>query len=153
MQDEEIYGDFVTVAQFGLPYQAHLLAGSLEAEGIMAFIKGENMTSVYPFLTSGNNGIHVQVRASQVEKAKEIIRKQEESVTPSDELPAALDVDGLIYEKVHGICPECSQASIYMKHSNAINEIGVAVFILAVTIPVKMNANYICYNCHYNWNG
>lgn len=151
MHDEEIYGDFVTVARFAMPYQAHLLAGALEAEGVLSVIHGENFISVYTFLVNDNNGIHVKVRASQVDAAKAIMKRIEESSRPSEEIPLALDIDGKIYDLVNGNCPECGTASVYLARANSLSTAGVIVVVFAVTLPLRIDHNYFCYSCEHNW--
>lgn len=153
MYEDEISDDLVTIAQFAYPYQAHLLAGNLEAEGIMAFVHGENMNSVYPFLTNLGDGIHVKVKESEKEAALAIKRRIEETATPSTELPPAINVNGNIFDLVRGNCPECGEATVYMQRADAFNSFGVAAVIVALAVPLKINANYICYSCQYNWVG
>lgn len=151
MHDDEIYGDFVTIARFAMPYQAHLLAGALEAEGLMPVIHGENFVSVYPFLVNDNNGIHVKVRASQVEAGRAVMKRIEESAHPSEENPQALDINGRIYDLVNGNCPECGTASIYLARANALSTAGVIAVVFAVTLPLRIDHNYFCYSCEHNW--
>ena len=148
---EEVYGDFVTVAYFNMPYQAHLLAGNLEAEGIITFIRGENMHSVYPFLTADNNGIAVQVRESQVEAAKKIIDAIEAGATPSGDLPPVIDVDGRTYDLVKGNCLECGAPSVYLAQGNPAATIGAVAVVFAIALPMRVDHNYFCYSCHATW--
>lgn len=145
--------DLVTIAQFAYPYQAHLLAGNLEAEGIMAFVHGENMNSVYPFLTNLGDGIHVKVKESDRDAALDIMRRIEQTANPSTDLPAAITVDGKLFDLVRGNCPECGQASVYMQRPDTMTSVGAAAVIFAIAVPMKIEANYICYSCHYNWVG
>lgn len=151
MHNDDGFDDLVTIGRFSFPYQAHLLAGSLEAEGIQSFIHGENMNSVYPFLVNDNNGIHVQVRESEAEAARAIMKRIEETASPSEDLPAAVNVDGKVYHLVRGNCPECNEASIYLYDGNSAAVLGVAALVFAITVPIKIDANYICYNCEYSW--
>jgi hypothetical protein len=143
--------DLATVAQFSYAYQAHLLAGSLEAEGIESYIHGENFVSVYPFMVNDGNGIHVQVRSSQLAQAREIMNRIQSQAIPDTELPKALNVDAKVFHLVHGNCPECNSASIYLQQENAAAVLGVAAIVFALTVPVKVDANYICYNCQHSW--
>lgn len=150
---QEIYGDFVTVARYAQPYQAYLIADSLEAEGIVTFIHGENVVSVYPFLVNDSNGIQLQVRASQVEAAIVIIQRIENSAIPSADDPKAIDVNGRIFESVNGNCPDCGQPSIYLLRGETSDAGNLHITTITMPDPMPVVHNYICYSCLYNWKG
>lgn len=153
MEEKHTFDDLVTIARFQFPYQAHLLAGKLEAEGIMAFVQDENQISISPWMTNTLGGVRVQVRTSNEIAAAEVMKMIEDSVTPSEELHAAIDVDGKTYDLVNGICPECGNASVYLARPHGLSTTGAAAFVVTFMIPIKLQHKYFCFSCHYEWNG
>ena len=53
--------EFVTIASFTSPLEAHMARGRLEAEGIPAFIAHENHIWAEWFLSNALGGVKVQV--------------------------------------------------------------------------------------------
>lgn len=149
--EEYVFDDLVTIARFSFSYQAHLLAGNLEAEGIEAFIHGENMASVYPFLVNDNNGIRVQVRESEAEAAKAIMNRIAATAAPSADLPVAIRIDKRLYDLVNGNCQECGEASVYLARSSAETTIGAVAMIVTLSMPMRLEHNYFCHTCQAMW--
>jgi hypothetical protein len=153
MSNDREFDDLVTVARFNFGYQAHLLAGKLEAEGIMAFVHDENNMSITPFISQIHGGVRVEVRQSQEAEARAIIKTLDDAVTPAPELHAALDIEGVTYDLVKGACPECSTASVYLRRPSALANAATIAFLVTVTLPIKLRHDYFCYNCHHEWKG
>lgn len=65
--------DPVTVASFPDVAEAQLAKERLELEGIVAFVIDAQTAGVMPFLTSSTGGVRVQVKRSDVDKAREIL--------------------------------------------------------------------------------
>lgn len=150
---ESEFDDLAKIAQFSLPYQAHLLAGKLEAEGIEAFIQQEDSSSVLPYLAVTKSGISVLVKESQKEDALAVMKSIEDSVTPSADLPVALRIDGEIFDLVKGICPECSVPAVYLRRSGTVASTAAIAFVAIITLPIKLQHNYFCSNCQSEWEG
>lgn len=153
MEEEHVFDDLITIARFQFPYQAHLLAGKLDAEGIMAFVQDENQIAIAPWLNNTLGGVRVQVRTSDEAAAKEVMQLIEDSVTPSTELHAVIEVGGKTFDLVKGICPECSQAAIYLARPAGLVTAGAAAFVVTMMIPIKLQHNYFCFSCNYEWKG
>lgn len=153
MSDEHEFDDLVTIARFSFPYQAHLLRGRLESEGIEAFIQQEDNSSVLPYLAVTKSGISVLVKQSDKDAALEIMKSIEESVTPSADLPAALQIDGEVFDLVKGICPECSVPAVYLRRSGTLASTAAIAFVAIITLPIKLKHNYFCNNCQSEWEG
>ncbi len=147
------FDDLVTIARFSFPYQAHLLAGRLESEGIMAFVQDENQIAINPLMVSAYGGVRVQVKMSQEIQAAEIMKVIQDSVTPSEEMHEAIDVDGKHYDLVKGICPECGVASVYLAKPSGAETTGAVAFTIAFGMPLKFDHKYFCVSCQYEWNG
>jgi len=64
----------VTITAFREPYEAHLLRGRLQAEGVSAFIAHEMIVANAWHRSIGFGGVKVQVPYDQVETAREIER-------------------------------------------------------------------------------
>jgi hypothetical protein len=64
---------FVTVATFTNSFNAHLLKGRLEAEGIPAYIKDEHTVGVNPLYDVALGGIKLQVAEEQETEARRIL--------------------------------------------------------------------------------
>ncbi len=153
MNDEHVFDDLVTIARFSFPYQAHLLRGRLESEGIEAYVQDELQLQISPWMDNTLGGIRLQVKTSDEIAAREVMKNIDDSVTPDAELHEALDIDGKIYDLVKGVCPECSQAAIYLARSGGAAATGAIAFVLSTGIPIKLEHKYFCYSCHYEWNG
>lgn len=65
--------DFVTLAVFQYPHEAHVLQSRLESEGITVFLKDELTVQSHNFLSQAVGGIKLQVPKQDCEKAKEIV--------------------------------------------------------------------------------
>jgi hypothetical protein len=65
--------DLVTVAQFSNPLKANVLRACLESHGIFAYVWGEHLGVAHVFMSIAGGGVRVQVRADQVDQAREVI--------------------------------------------------------------------------------
>ena len=65
--------ELVTVAKFFSPTEAHIYRSRLESEGIPAFVQNENLSTLFPFASSLTGGAQLQVRAQDLEQAREIL--------------------------------------------------------------------------------
>lgn len=153
MWEPDEFDDLVVVARFIFPYQAHMLAGKLEAEGITAYVHGENFMSMNILYNGMAGGVRVEVKQSDLDAANEILKQIESNVTPSTELPEAIAVDDIKFDLVKGICPECGTASVYFKTGSVGSNVGFAVVVLALAVPLKFEHKYFCYTCQYEWKG
>jgi len=66
--------DLVTVASFPDVAEAQLARERLELEGIGAFVIGAQTAGVMPFLANSTGGVRVQVKPSDLERAREILQ-------------------------------------------------------------------------------
>ena len=65
--------ELVTVASFPDVAEAQLARERLESEGIPAYVLEAQAGGVMPFLTNMTGGIHVQVKAEDAERAREVL--------------------------------------------------------------------------------
>jgi Cdc6-like AAA superfamily ATPase len=79
--------NFVTVLTFTYPYEAEIIRGRLESEGIECFMQDELTVQVNPFYSNAIGGIKLQVRESDLERAIKILKEagyiKEEDFKPS----------------------------------------------------------------------
>lgn len=65
--------DFVTVARFLLPTDAHILRGRLEAEGIPAVVTDANLVQANNLISVAVGGVRVQVPVNYVTEAIAVV--------------------------------------------------------------------------------
>ena len=65
--------DMVTVAVFTWAHEMAVVRARLEWEGIDCFAKDENIVAAHPLYSNLVGGIKLQVRAEDVERAREIL--------------------------------------------------------------------------------
>ncbi len=85
----EYEGDFVTVAQFLNPTDAHIVRGLLESAGILAVVGDANLAQMHSLLTVAIGGVRVRVPAARAAEAKEVIAayNRGDFALPDDESP------------------------------------------------------------------
>ena len=64
---------FVTIAAFDSPMEAHLVRGLLEGEGIRVMLSGENATAVFAGMGSSFAEITIQVHEDDVARADALL--------------------------------------------------------------------------------
>jgi hypothetical protein len=73
-ETESYEGDFVTVARYLVPTEAHLLQGCLRAAGIPAIVTDAGLVQANAFLALAVGGVRVLVPQAHVTDAREVIR-------------------------------------------------------------------------------
>lgn len=71
--------ELTTVATFTYPYEANLLKGRLEAEGITCFIENENIITANPFYSNAVGGVQIKVKQEDEERALAIIAETDKA--------------------------------------------------------------------------
>jgi hypothetical protein len=66
--------DLVTVTSFSDVAEAQLAQERLEQEGVAAFVVDAQMAGVMPYLANSTGGVRVQVKPSDLERAREILQ-------------------------------------------------------------------------------
>jgi hypothetical protein len=95
----------VFVAAFVMPVEAQLARGLLEAEGIRAFLTGEQTTNVFSGVQGLGGQIQLQVPEADAERAAEILAPHFDHPTDGD---AASEEDAGLW-----LCPLCGDAVGY----------------------------------------
>ena len=69
----EYEGDFVTVAQFLNPTDAHIVCSCLEAAGVPAVVADTNLVQMNSLWAIAMGGVRIRVPANRVKEAEEVI--------------------------------------------------------------------------------
>ncbi|WP_176223822.1 putative signal transducing protein [Marivirga sericea] len=76
---------FITIATFQYPHEAHIIQSKLEAADIKVFLKDELTVQSHNFLSNAVGGIKLQVRAADVPLAVALLREMGVNVEPQEE--------------------------------------------------------------------
>lgn len=76
--------DFVTVQEVHSEFEANVIKGRLESEGIPAFLQYESVGRVYTVTVDGIGAIKIKVPAQFAEEAKEILRHAADASEPDE---------------------------------------------------------------------
>ncbi len=66
-------GDFVTVAQFLNPTEAHIVCSCLEAAGVPAVVADANLVQMNSLWAVAFGGVRIRVPSTRATEAKEVI--------------------------------------------------------------------------------
>ncbi len=132
MQDESQNPNWTTVDRFFHPTDAHIAAGKLESEGIPVFLLGINHASANWLLSNALGGIRLQVPASFVDEARELLVQ----ISTSSEYSES-------------DCPECGSAETTAM-SNSRKIAFLAVHLFSIPLPWQSNRRH-CQSCGTEW--
>ncbi|HET6348940.1 MAG TPA: hypothetical protein VFH88_07650 [Candidatus Krumholzibacteria bacterium] len=131
-------GNWITVATYCRPVDAHLGRAQLEADGIMCVMSDEFLVRVDPFLSNAVGGVKLMVPVWEAERAKEILRPRPRLVVVAD-----ASADGEM------ICPRCHCEDVYYSRYNRRVSIWF-VLLLGFLIPWR-DRRWTCKQCGYMW--
>jgi hypothetical protein len=119
----------VTIATFGTPVQANILASRLEAEGIQCFIADAETIGIHGLLAGAVGGVKVQVRESEGARAGAILRETS--------FPATRP------------CPRCGSRDVARKGMSLLAGVlaVLTLGVLALFFPVV----WTCRACSHRW--
>ncbi len=122
---------------------AELAKMKLEASGIRCFLAGKNFISMYWLLSGADQGIKLQVRESDAERALEILR-----IDTHIGLDETEDRD-MRPEPINPTCPKCGSKSVeYEGFSKKLFYLGILFFRFPLPFLKK---KYKCTNCGDIW--
>ena len=149
--EEELQGDLITIARFSYLYEAELLAGKLEAEGIPAFIPDAMTVSVDPFLVNTIGGIRVQIPDTFHEQAKELLAELSNKSKPAESKPKFVMHNGKKMRLNNGVCMECGEAGLYMDVLPLWRSILSSIVAVGADLPMQKQRNCWCSSCNAEW--
>ena len=69
------YEKLVTVFTFNFPYEAYIVRGRLESEGIECFLQNDIILQLNPFATSAIGGVNLQVMERDLNSTIKILKE------------------------------------------------------------------------------
>jgi len=132
--------DWVTIASFGQPIEAHLARTKLESEGIPCVIGDENLVRVYGFLSNAVGGVKLKVPDFAAEQARELLRPRPHLVVVAEEGETS---DGDM------ICPRCRSYDVYYRRYSQ-RVAGIFILLFGFLIPWR-SRRWTCTQCGYEW--
>jgi len=131
-------GNWVTVASFSRPVEAHLARTQLEAEGITCVVSDEYLVRIDWFLSNAVGGVKLMVPVWEAERAKDILRPR----------PRLVVVAGAGSEE-EMICPRCRCDDVYYTRYNR-RMSWLFILLLGFLIPWR-DRRWTCKQCGYTW--
>ncbi len=117
---------FTTIAVFQYSAEAQIIKGKLEAENIKVFLADEYTVDTDPLVSNAIGGVKLKVYTEQVDVAKNIIKKIDES---------------LLIQQV--VCKKCNTSNFSLRIT--FNNLFLKLF------PVNGKFDYHCKSCNYNF--
>ena len=131
--------EWIAVASFSQPVQAHLARTKLESEGIPCVVGDEHRIRVDWFLSNAVGGVKLMVPRSEVERARDALRPRPHLVVVADRD----DSDGEM------ICPRCHTDDVYYSRYNR-RVAGIFILLLGILFPWR-DRRWACTQCGYEW--
>ncbi len=132
--------EWVTIAAFSQPIEAHLARAKLESEGIACMVGDEYLVRVDWFLSNAIGGVKVMVPAWEVERARDVLRPRPRLVVVANTGDPA---DGDM------ICPRCRSYDVYYRrYSRRVSSFFILLF--GFLIPWR-DRRWSCTQCGYEW--
>ena len=129
--------NWITVASFSQPFEAHLARTRLESEGITCVVSDEYLVRVDWLLSNAIGGVKLMVPVWEAERAKDVLR-------PRPRLMVVADSQG---EEM--VCPRCHSDDVYYtRYSRRVA--GVFMLLLGFLIPWR-DRRWTCKQCGYAW--
>jgi hypothetical protein len=129
----------ITIGQYSQGAYAYIAKGKLESFGIKCILLDENLISINWLYSNAIGGVKLQVKSSDVERARKILAEQEE--TQPEEIKKK-DKD-IIY------CPKCNSDEVYFEKLNK-KPVFISWLLLGFPIPF-IQRKWKCYNCGHQW--
>lgn len=83
---------FVTIISFTYSFQAYILKGKLESEGIICFIKDELAVQSNPIYSNALGGIKLQVMEQDYFRSLEVMKEAGYIINRNENMPAFIEV-------------------------------------------------------------
>jgi hypothetical protein len=148
---ETLPGELVTVARFLYLYEAELLAGRLESEGVPAYIPDVMTVTVDPLIINSIGGIRVQVPSPYLEQAREIVGAMQQRSKPEPSRPKFITHEGKKMRLNNGVCMECGKAGFYITVAPFWRSLVSGVVAVGVDLPGQPKRNCYCNSCGATW--
>lgn len=126
---------FIAIRSFDNYIDANIIAGKLQTEGIVCFLRDEYTVTIDPILSNAIGGIKLTVPENQAERAKALLLQFD------DEKKSILK------------CPKCGSDNVaYISNpANSGNWLSAIVTFLFGSYAVSIKKNYRCFDCGYEF--
>jgi hypothetical protein len=132
--------EWIAVASFSQPVQAHLARTKLESEGIPCVVGDEHLVRVDWLLSNAIGGVKLLVPHAEADRARDALRPRPQLVAVH---PRGGPADGEM------ICPRCRCDDVYYNRYNR-RIAGVFILLLGFLIPWR-DRRWACTQCGYEW--
>jgi hypothetical protein len=142
----------VTIKTFTYPYEAHILMGRLESEGILCYLQDELTVQMMPFHSNALGGVKLQIREKDVELALKILEDAENSTLDNIDFQSQdCERDGTEIHKekksrLQVTCPICHSSEEVDKPIFSEGVFAISYLILGFPLPFPKK-KYYCYHC------
>ncbi|MBS1615246.1 MAG: DUF2007 domain-containing protein [Bacteroidetes bacterium] len=134
--------ELVTVRTYTYAYEAALAKSRLQSEDIYCFLKDELTIQANPFYSNALGGVKLQVPASEVRRAVDILdTMSERSIGDQPKTISVHTANGMIDE-----CPACLSDEVSPVKKASMRIFGLSLLFLGFPLPV-FSRMYHCYNC------
>jgi hypothetical protein len=135
----------MTVATFKEPWNAHILRGQLEAEGVLALVIHENhIGQLWPWAMA-LGGVKVQVLPDEMQNARAV----EQLCLAGDYQKELEQIFGPIENPV---CPSCRSSRFTSRNSwSSIGMLVISYLVFGVIFPLHRSTHQ-CEECSTKWN-
>ena len=132
--------EWIAVASFSQPVEAHLARTKLESEGIPCVVGDEHLVRVDWLLSNAVGGVKVLVPRSEEQRARDALRPRPRLVAVAGQRTI---VDGEM------VCPRCHTDNVYYSHYNR-RVAGFFILLLGFLVPWR-DRRWTCTECGYQW--
>jgi rubredoxin len=139
-------GEWITIATFSQPVEAHLARTRLESEGITCVVSDEYLVRVNWLLSDAVGGVKLRVPSWDAPRAREILRPKPRLVVVAD---AAVDPHTASDEDM--ICPRCRSFDVYYTRFSR-RAAGLFMLVFGFILP-WLDRRWLCKQCGYEWKG
>ena len=127
--------ELITIKTFDNTSEAHIYKSKLENEGILCFLKDENIVSVNPFHNLAIGGIKLQVPEDKVDASLNVLLEMEHQPTTDEE--------GNIIQ-----CPNCEGLEFYHTYGTGKSKDSFLKLIIGSIFGSVMTKSTLkCKNC------
>jgi hypothetical protein len=132
--------EWIAVASYSQPVEAHLARTKLESEGIPCVVNDEHLVRVDWFLSNAVGGVKLMVPRTEAQRARDALRPRPRLVAVAGRRATA---DG------ETVCPRCRSDDVYYSRYNR-RVAGVFILLLGFLIPWR-DRRWTCTECDYQW--
>lgn len=132
--------NLITIKTFSYDHETLIYEPKFQAEGIEYFLKDQKTVAIDPLVSNAIGGIKLQVRAEDVERARELVAEIEANRSYT-ELGTVITVNGKRFEKTLDECPKCHSEEVYVYKQS---------FFENLFKPFSEKSRH-CKNCSHNW--